>query len=53
MNQNIFLVKLEIRVWYMTFHFADIFDEDVLIQDTSDQKAKVISNLLDTIASSE
>lgn len=53
MNQNIFLGKLEIWVWYMRFHFADMFDGDVLIQDTHDQKAKVISNLLDTIESSE
>ena len=36
----------------MRFHFVDTFDRDGLIQDTGDQKAKVISNLLDTIESS-
>lgn len=53
MNQNMFLVKPEMWVCYTRFHFADIFHGDVSFQDTGDQKAKVISNILDTIESSE
>lgn len=47
------LVKPEIWVGYMKFYFTDMFDEDVPMQKTGHQKAKVISNLLGTRESSE